>query len=103
LSYQEFNAWRAKRAYHEANFWKPQDQLVAPQERKTWQAKPRCVLSETENAVLKAINEIWPDGILLDHKAKARDERIRDRLGRAQQSTVSVRTIQRTLKKIHFV
>jgi hypothetical protein len=61
LSYQEFNAWRAKRGYHEANFWKPQDQLVAPQERKTWQAKPGCVLSKAENAVLRAINEIWPN------------------------------------------
>jgi hypothetical protein len=102
LTYPEFNSWRAKRGYHEANFWKPRDQLVAPQERKTWQAKPGCVLSEAENAVLKVINEIWPDGIL-DHKAKARDERIRDRLRHTQQSTVSARTIQRTLKNIHFV
>jgi hypothetical protein len=98
---EEFNAWREKRGYHEANFWKPRDLLVGPQERKTWQAKPVCVLSETENAVLKAINEIWPDGIS-DHKAKARDERIRDRLRGTQQSTVSARTIQRTLTKIHF-
>ena len=76
--------------------------LVGAQERKTWQGKPGCVLSEINNAVLKAINEIWPDGIL-DHKAKARDERIRKVLTRTQQSTVSARTIQRTLEKIHFV
>jgi hypothetical protein len=95
LSYQEFNAWREKRDYHEANFWKP------PQERETWQAKPGCVLSKAENAVLRAINEICPDGIL-DHTAKARDQRILKQLEIAQQADVSTRTIQRTLRKIHF-
>jgi hypothetical protein len=101
LSYQEFNAWRAKRAYHEANFWKPQDQLVAPQERKTWQVMPGCLLSKAEIAVLRAINEICSDGIL-DHTAKARDQRILKQLEIAQQADVSTRTIQRTLIKIHF-
>ena len=69
LSYDEFNNWREKRGFHEPNFWEP------PQERETWQAKPGCLLSKAEIAVLRAINEIWPDGIL-DRTAKARDQRI---------------------------
>jgi hypothetical protein len=95
LSYQEFNAWREKRGYHEANFWKP------PQERETWQAKPGCLLSKAEIAVLRAINEICPDGIL-DRTAKARDQRILEQLEIAKQGGVATRTIQRTLRKIHF-
>jgi hypothetical protein len=95
LSYDEFNTWREKRGYHEANFWNP------PQERKTWQAMPGCLLSKAENAVLRAINEIWLDGIL-DHTAKARDQRILSQLKIAKQADVKSRTIQRTLRKIHF-
>jgi hypothetical protein len=60
------------------------------------------VLSASEIAVLNAINQISPDGTL-DHKANARDKRIQDWLKLTQQSTVSSRTIQRTLEKIHFV
>jgi hypothetical protein len=95
LSYDEFNTWREKRGYHEANFWKP------PQERETWQAKPGCLLSKAEIAVLRAINEICPDGIL-DRTAKARDQRILSQLKIAKQADVAPRTIQRTLRKIHF-
>jgi hypothetical protein len=101
LSYEEFNTWRAKRGYDEPQFWKPRDQLVTPQERKTWQKKPRCELSPAESEVLKAINVLWPDGTL-DHKAKARDDRILKQLKIAKQAPVSSRTIQRTLTKILF-
>jgi hypothetical protein len=97
LSYEEFNTWREKRGYHETNFWKPRDQL----ERKTWQKKPGCELSPAQSEVLKAINVLWPDGTL-DHKAKARDDRILKQLKIAEQAPVSSRTIQRTLKKILF-
>jgi hypothetical protein len=97
LSYEEFNTWREKRGYHETNFWKPRDQL----ERKNWQKKPGCELSPAESEVLKAINVLWPDGTL-DHKAKARDDRILKQLKIAEQAPVSSRTIQRTLKKILF-
>jgi hypothetical protein len=93
LSYQEFNTWRAKRGYEVARFWKPRDKPVAPHE--TWRPMPGDALSRTENKVLKAINELWPDGNL-DHKAKARDTRIQNQL------VVSTRTIQRTVRKIHF-
>jgi hypothetical protein len=75
---------------------------VAPkQESKTWRAKPGCVLTASGLSVLKAINEIWPDGTM-DHKAKARNERILNQLKIAKQAPVSSRTIQRTLKKILF-
>jgi len=99
LSYQEFNTWRAKRGYDVAGFWKPRDKPVAPHE--TWRPMPGGTLSRAQHKVLEAINELWPDGNL-DHKAKARDKRIQDWLKLTQQSTVSSRTIQRTLGKIHF-
>jgi len=96
LSYAEFITWCTKRGFFIPAFWKPRD------ERKTWQIRSGCVLSASEIAVLNAINQISPDGTL-DHKANARDKRIQDWLKRTQQSTVSSRTIQRTLEKIHFV
>ena len=98
LTYEEFNTWRAKRGYDEPKFWKPRDQLVTPQERKTWQAKPGKRLTVTEAAVVRAMNELFPDGetVLI---AEARNERIQDRV---THRAVSSRTIQRTLKKIHF-
>jgi hypothetical protein len=101
LTYEEFNTWRAKRGYDEPKFWKPRDQLVTPQERKTWQAKPGKSLTASESAVVKAINEIWPDGTI-DQKARARDDRILKQLETASQHPVSPRTIQRTIQKIHF-
>ena len=99
LSYEEFNPWCAKCDYDVPKFWKPRDQLVPPQERKTWQAKPGQRLTTTEAAVVKAMNELFPDGKTV-LKAKARDALIQDQL---TQVDVSPRTIQRTLKKIHFV
>jgi hypothetical protein len=95
LSYEEFNTWRAKRGYDEPKFWKPPDQ------EETWQAEPGKHLTRSEIAVLEALIVISPDGIL-DHKAQARDKRILKQLEIAKQAPVSPRTIQRTLKKIHF-
>jgi hypothetical protein len=100
LTYEEFNTWRAKRGYDdELKFWKPRDQLVTPQERKTWQAKPGKRLTTTEAAVVRAMNEVFPDG-KSDLVAKTRDDLIKNRL---THRAVSSRTIQRTLEKIHFV
>jgi hypothetical protein len=95
LSYEQFNTWRAKRGHDGPKFWKP------PEEGKKWQAKPGNHLTRSETAVLGALNVISPDG-LLDHKAKARDDRILKQLEIAKQAPVSPRAIQRTLKKIHF-
>jgi hypothetical protein len=125
LTYEEFNIWHTSRGYSPQTFWQHPDQahrhhggaassagsdddaphlgrVTSQKERKTWQTGPGCVLSKAENAVLKAINEIWPNGII-DHNAKARNERILSQLKIAQQHVVSPRTIQRTLTKIHFV
>jgi len=99
LTYEEFSTWCAKRSYDVPKFWKSRDQLVPPQERKTWQAKPGKRLTTTEAAVVRAMNELFPDG-KSDLAAKARDELIQDRL---TQRTLTPRTIQRTLEKIHFV
>ena len=101
LTFEEFTTWCSKRGYDEQKFWKPRAKLVTPQERKTWQKKPGCELSPAESEVLKAINVLWPDGTL-DHKAKARDDRILKQLKIAEQAPVSARTIQRTLTKILF-
>ena len=95
LGYAEFNTWRERCGFEQPKFWKPRDKL------KTWKEKSGKSLTAHELAVLKAINQIWPNG-RLDHKANARDNRIRDQLNLAQQSDVSPRTIQRTLTKIHF-
>ena len=58
-------------------------------------------LSAHDNAVLQVLNELWPDG-QLDHKAAGRDRKIIERLLKQGRSSVSTRTIERTLKKIHF-
>jgi hypothetical protein len=104
LTYEEFDTWRTNYNFSPIKFWQqPRDQPVAPQqERKTWQAKPGRLLTASEKAICGAINEIWPDGVILDLKAKARDERILSKLKSARQHAVSSRTIQRTLKKICF-
>jgi len=124
LSYEEFSTWCTKGGFFIPTFWKPGDQTHrhhagaassagsdneaahlgsgAPQkETKAWRAKPSERLTASEIAVVKAMNEIWPDG-RLDHKAKARNERIRSHLKIAKQEPVSPRTIQRALKKIHL-
>jgi hypothetical protein len=82
--------------------WQPRKQLVAhQQESKNWHVKSGHQLTPNENAVFKVIADIWPGGII-DQKAKARDERIRNQLRTAKQSPVSPKTIQRTLRKIDF-
>jgi hypothetical protein len=98
LTYEEFNTWRAKGGYDEPRFWKPPDQLATPQERKKWQARAGNRLTTTEAAVVRAMNELFPDG-RLDVIAKARDELIQNQV---KHLTVSSRTIQRALAKIHF-
>jgi hypothetical protein len=97
LSYEEFSTWCTKRGFSIPTFWKPRDQLVAPQ--KTWQVKPGKSLTTTEAAVVRVMNELFPDG-KSDLVAKARDELVKNRL---THRAVSSRTIQRTLEKIHFV
>jgi hypothetical protein len=68
---------------------------------KLWQPKLGYKLTAHEDAVLRVLNELWPDG-QLDHKAAARDRVINEHLLKRGESTVSTRTIQRTLKIIHF-
>lgn len=115
LSYEEFSTWCTKRGFSVPTFWVPQDQArhrhtsaassagsnddaFAPREkRKTWQSKPGKLLTASELAVVRAMNELWPDG-KSDLRAKTRDEQINNRLG----YHLSPRTIQRALQKIHF-
>jgi hypothetical protein len=118
LIYEEFDTWCRSRGYSTPTFWQrphlahrdhtgaaagsddgaPLLSRVAPRkETKAWRAKPRRHLTASEIAVVRAMNELSPDG-RLDLRAKARDERIKSQLGRP----VSPRTIQRTLKKIHY-
>src|SRR5262249_10020183 len=52
LTYEEFSTWCTKRSYDVPKFWKSRDQLVSPQERKAWQAKPGKRLTTTEAAVV---------------------------------------------------
>ena len=102
LTHEEFNTWCTKRGYDKPKFWKPRDQLVTPQERKTWRAQPgKRLTTATEAAVVRAMNELFPDGKLA-LIAKVRDALIQDWVTQRTQRTVSSRTIQRTLKKIHF-
>ena len=68
---------------------------------KVWGPNPGPELTPHNNAVLRVLNELWPNG-QLDHKAAGRDRKINDRLLKHGGSTVSTRTIQRTLKKIHY-
>ena len=99
LSYEEFSTWCKKRGFSMPTFWQPRDQAVAQQKRKTWRARPGKHLTTTEAAVVRAMNELFPDG-KSDLAAKARDELIQDRV---KHRAISSRTIQRTLGKIHFV
>jgi hypothetical protein len=70
---------------------------------KVWVPKPEYEdkLTPHNRAILQAVNELWPNG-QLDHKAKARDDRINKRLEELGGSRVHPRTIQRTLQKIRF-
>jgi hypothetical protein len=68
---------------------------------KTWRAKRGEELTASDAAVLDALNALWPDG-KLDHKAKARDDKINKWLKDNNKSGISTRAIQRALKKIRF-
>ena len=98
LTYEEFSTWCTKRGFSVPTFWVSPDEArrrhtsaassagsnddaVAPREkRKTWQSKPGKLLTASEIAVVRAMNELWPDG-KLDLRAKARDKQISNRLG----------------------
>jgi hypothetical protein len=99
LSYQEFTAWLAKSGYSEPTFWRPDQQGS----KKRWHAKPGNdnKLTPHEDAVLSALNELFPNGEL-DHKARQRNNRINQFFMKSGRSQVSDRTIQRTLAKITF-
>jgi hypothetical protein len=104
---EEFDTWLRSRGYSLPTFWHPDTadrhlgRVASQRSVKTWQPKPGKSLTASENAVVKAINEIWPDGTI-DQKAQARDGRILKQLKPASQNPVSRRTIQRTIQKIHF-
>ena len=103
LTYEEFNTWRTNRGYSEQHFGSlGTSQLPPSKKEKPGRLSPDVSSRRARLRSVRAINEIWPDGIL-DHKAKARDERILSQLKIAKQAPVSPRTIQRTLKKIHFL
>ena len=107
VTYEEFDTWLRSRGYSPPTFWHPDTadrhlgRVASQRSIKTWQAKPGKSLAASESAVVKAINEIWPDGTI-DQKAQARDHRILKQLKTASQHPVSRRTIQRTIQKIHF-
>jgi hypothetical protein len=92
LSYEEFVAWCTKRGYSEPTFWRPQRHRVRVE------AKLGKKLTHSEEAVLSAISELFPNG-KLDHKAKGRDNLINMHLANSGMSRVSPRTIQRALAK----
>jgi hypothetical protein len=58
-------------------------------------------LTTHDHAVVRVLNERWPDG-QLDHKAAARNRFIIEHLLKQGRSKVSERTIERTLNKIRF-
>ena len=126
LSYEEFITWCEKRGFPDPTFWRPRPEkpkrdavtsnhdavsraevcqegdIVRTQKKKSWKAESGKKLTRTETAIVKVLNEIWPDGGL-DHKAKARDKRINTHLANDRlTSQVSPRTIQRALGKVHF-
>ena len=107
VTYVEFNIWLRSRGYSPPTFWYPDtadshlESVASQRSIKTWQAKPGKSLTASESAVVRAINDIWPDGTI-DQKARARDDRILKQLNTASQHPVSPRTIQRTIQKIHF-
>jgi hypothetical protein len=99
LSYQKFTAWLVTKGYPAPTFWRPGQ----PCPKKGWHAKPgdKNKLTPHEEAVLSALNELFPNGEL-DYKAKQRDARINQHLVKSGRSEVSTRVVQRTLAKIAF-
>ena len=68
---------------------------------KGWRPKRGHKLTAREYAVFQVLNELWPGG-QLDHTAAARNRLINQLLSKRSESRVTPRTIQRTLKKIHY-
>jgi hypothetical protein len=102
LSYEEFTNWLSKQGYAKPTFWQPK--LKEPTHKKCWKPKAgdKNKLTDHEEAVVRAITAIWPDG-KLDHKAQHRDKLINVHLNKSlNRSTVSSRVIQRALAKIQF-
>jgi hypothetical protein len=102
LSHEEFATWLTKRGYPEPKFWQPRLKNL-----KRWKPRPSVRLTPHEEAVVSALNDLFPNG-KLDHKAKKRDDLINlhlakpGHLAKAGRSPVSSRVIQRTLAKIEF-
>jgi hypothetical protein len=102
LSYEEFTDWLSKQGYAKPTFWQPK--LKEPTHKKCWKPKAgdKNKLTDHEEAVVRAITAIWPDG-KLDHKAQHRDKLINVHLNKTlNRSTVPSRVIQRALAKIQF-
>ena len=68
---------------------------------KGWRPKPGHKLTARELQVFQVLNELWPGG-QLDRTAAARNRLINQLLSKRSESRVTPRTIQRTLKKIHY-
>jgi hypothetical protein len=68
---------------------------------KGWRPKLGHKLTAREYTVFQALNELWPGG-QLDCTAAARNRLINQLLSKRGESIVTPRTIQRTLRKIHF-
>ena len=115
LTHEEFSTWCTKRGFSVPTFWVSPDEAhrrhtsaassagsndcCPPGKEKNLAAEARKgkLLTASELAVVRAMNELWPDG-KSDLRAKTRDEQINNRLG----YHLSPRTIQRALQKIHF-
>jgi hypothetical protein len=72
-----------------------------PDQKKIWRAKAGARLTKGETAVLEALRSIYPHRFL-EHKAKARDERINEWLNAHGVKRISSRVIQRALKKMNL-
>src|SRR6516164_6147367 len=66
-----------------------------------WRPKPGHKLTARELQVFQVLNELSPGG-QLDRTAAARNRLINQLLSKRSESRVTPRTIQRTLKKIHY-
>jgi hypothetical protein len=99
LTYEQFTTWLRKCGYPEPTFWRPR---LNNAQKKRWKARRGETLTPHEEAVVRVLNQIWPDGDS-DHKAKARNSRINECLANEHhKSAVSPRTIQRTIAKVYF-
>jgi hypothetical protein len=102
LTSSEFFEWINTIGYTRPTFWS--DALEKSGDgRHRWHAKPgnKNKLTQHEEAVLSALNALFPSGELA-HKAKQRNTRIKDFLKNSGRGSVETRTIQRALAKITF-